>query len=155
MPCKHDVALTVAQLLSSSDANLFLHEINAGHHFRDRVLNLNARIHFNEIELACFIEKFESTRTTVTNLAAGLSAAVADFFDQLARNTGRWRFFDYFLMAALHRAVALAQPDRILEFISQYLDFHVARIFQILLHIDFRITECSTRFGFRHRDRIE
>src|SRR5690606_17938295 len=85
----------------------------------------------------------------------GFGAAVADALDGLARNAGCRRFFQHLLVAALHRAVAFAEPDGVLVFVGEDLDFHVARIFQKLLHIDFRIAEGSTGFGLSHGDCIE
>src|SRR5471030_113259 len=152
---QHHVALAEAQLLAVGDADLFLHDVDAGDHFGDRVFDLHAGVHLDELELAVFIQELEGAGAAVADLAASFGAAVADFFDQLARDAGRWRLFDDLLVAALHRAVALAQPDGVFVFVGQDLDFHVTRIFQILLHIDFRIAEGGARFGLGHRHGVD
>jgi len=52
--CRH-VLLPERQRLARSDANLFRHQVDAGHHFRHRVLDLNSRIHFEKV---CFMRLF-------------------------------------------------------------------------------------------------
>ena len=39
------------------EADLFLDEIDAGDHFRDRVLDLDARVHFHEKEVVVLVEQ--------------------------------------------------------------------------------------------------
>jgi hypothetical protein len=52
-------------------------------------------------------------------------------------------------VAPLHRAVALAQPDRVLVLVGHHLDLDVPRVLEELLHIDGRIAE--RRAGLRAR----
>ena len=54
---RHDVLLTERQLLARGDANLPLHEVDAGHELRDRMLDLEARVHLEEVELAVAVEQ--------------------------------------------------------------------------------------------------
>ena len=49
------VLLAQAQLFARGDADLLLHQVHAGDHFRHRVLDLDARIHFDEIELRVLV----------------------------------------------------------------------------------------------------
>src|SRR5471030_2809226 len=56
---QHHVALAEAQLLAVGDADLFLHDVDAGDHFGDRVFDLHAGVHLDEIELAVFIQELE------------------------------------------------------------------------------------------------
>ena len=58
-------------------------------------------------------------------------------------------------MAPLHRAVALAQVDRVLVLVGKDLDFDVARILQVFLEIDRRIAEGGTGLGLGHLHRID
>src|SRR5206468_1590507 len=43
--------------LAPRNANLPLHEIDAGHHLGDRMLDLQPRVHLEEIEAAVFVEQ--------------------------------------------------------------------------------------------------
>src|SRR5690606_4961928 len=45
-----DVILTEFQLLTGGDADHLLHEVDAGDHLGDRMLNLQARVHLQEVE---------------------------------------------------------------------------------------------------------
>ncbi|MCY1524665.1 hypothetical protein D9M68_596090 [compost metagenome] len=58
-------------------------------------------------------------------------------------------------MAALHGAVALAQPDGIAPAIGQHLDFDMARVLEELLHIDFRVVERGAGLRTGHRDGVQ
>src|SRR5690625_7642927 len=87
------------------------------------MLNLDTRVHFDEIKLATLVKKLESPGASVFEFAAGLYRTLADALDQLTRNTWGGCLFDNFLMTTLHRAVALAQPNRVAMFIGQDLYF--------------------------------
>ena len=45
------------QPLAERDPQLPLHEIDARHHLRDRMLDLQARVHLEEVELAVLVEQ--------------------------------------------------------------------------------------------------
>src|SRR5450830_1697511 len=150
MAGQHHVALAEAQLLAAGDTDLFLHDVDAGDHFRDRVFHLHARVHLDEVELAVLVQELERAGAAVADLAAGFGAAVADLLDQLTGNARCRCLLDDLLVAALHRAVAFAQPDGVAVFVRQDLDLHVTWIFQVLLHIHFRIAEGCAGFAFGH-----
>ena len=50
-----DIVLRDIEFFAARDAQLFADDIDAGDHFGDRVLDLQARVHFYEIELAVFV----------------------------------------------------------------------------------------------------
>jgi hypothetical protein len=55
---------------------------------------------------------------------------------------------------ALHRAVALAEMDRVALAVGENLDFDVARVFEELLHIDLIVAERRLGLGLGHRHGI-
>ena len=110
-PRSCDVALRERQLLAGGDADLHLHDVDAGHQFGHRVLDLHARVHLDEEELAVLVQELEGAGAAVADLLAGGDAALADLLDHAARDARRRRLLDDLLVAALHRAVALAEPD--------------------------------------------
>ena len=55
-----------------------LHDVDAGDHLGDRVLDLHARVHFDEIELAVLVQELERAGAAVADLAAGFGTALAD-----------------------------------------------------------------------------
>src|SRR6266404_7748010 len=153
VPARCDVALAQRQLLSRGDPDLVLDDVDTGHHLGDRMLDLHARVHLDEVELAALVQKLECAGAAVVDLAARLRAAFPDAFDQLARDSGGGRLLRDLLVAPLHRTVAVAQPDRVAALIGQHLDFDVARIFEKLLQVDRRIAEGALGLlaGHRHR----
>ena len=112
------------------------------------MLDLDAGVHLDEVELAVLVQELERARAAVADLAAGLGAAFADLVAQLAPvDARRRRLFDHLLVAALHGAVALAQVDGVAVLVGQHLDLDVARILQKLLHVHRRVAERGLRFG--------
>ena len=90
------------------------------------MLHLNPGVHFDEIKLAVFIQKFERSGTTITNLFARSYTAFANALNQLAVNAGRGGFFQNFLVTPLHGAIALAQVHGVAMLVRHDLDFNVA-----------------------------
>jgi len=58
-------------------------------------------------------------------------------------------------VAALQRAVAVAQVDRVALAVGKHLDFHVAWIGQELLQVDHRVAERRARFGAGQFGRLD
>ena len=145
MASDFDIALAEFQLFAGGHANLFLHKIHAGDHFSHRVLHLDAGIHLDEVELAAFKQEFEGAGAAISDALAGLHAAIADAGPHARGDVGGRRFFHDLLVPALHRAVTLAKVDDISVFIGQYLNLDVARILQVLLHVQHRIAKCGFR----------
>ena len=56
---ERQVILGKAQPLAICNSDLLAHKVDAGNHFRDGMLNLQACIHFDEIKFAVFIEKLD------------------------------------------------------------------------------------------------
>jgi hypothetical protein len=59
MAAESQVALPEAQLLTGSNADLLGNEIDAGDQFGDRMLDLDAGVHLDEVELVVLVEEFE------------------------------------------------------------------------------------------------
>ena len=56
------------KLVAARDANLLLHQIHSGEHLRHRVLDLDAGIHFHEVERLVFVEEhLDGTGTDVVD----------------------------------------------------------------------------------------
>src|SRR5207237_2943209 len=109
MAALHDVALAQAELVAGRDANLLLDDVDPRHELGHRVLDLNPRIHFDEVEFFFLVEEFERAGAAIADLAARFGGALADSQDRTGRDARRPRFLDNFLVAALHRAIALEQ----------------------------------------------
>ena len=78
----------------------------------------------------------------------GADHAVAERRVEMARR----RLFDHFLVAALHRAVALAEMDDVAVRVAEDLDLDVARVLDVLLDVDLVVAERRDRFLPRDDD---
>jgi hypothetical protein len=143
----HRVALAERELLSGSDADLLLHDVDTRDELGDWVLDLYARVHLDEEEFVVLVEKFERPRAAIADLAAGFGAPLADARQCAQRDAGGRGFFDDLLMAALHRAIALEQVDGVLVLVGKHLDFDVPRRLEVFFHVHLGIAE--RRSGFR------
>ena len=92
------------------------------------MLDLNARVHFDEIELAVFVEEFDGADAEIGDLAHRLGDDFADLVALRGVERGRGAFLPDLLMAALQRAVALAEMDGVALAVAQHLNFDVARL---------------------------
>ena len=71
----------------------------------------------------------------------GLGRDLADPRAQLGVDRGRGRLLDQLLVAALDRAVALAEVDDVAVRVGEHLDLDVARVGQVALEVDGRVGE--------------
>ena len=67
----------VRQRLARRDEQLRLDDVDAGHEFGDRMLDLHAGVHLDEVELVVLIEELERAGVAVADFAAGPGAALA------------------------------------------------------------------------------
>ena len=113
---------------SLGDEDLRFDDIDAGHLFGDRVLDLDPRIDLDEVELSRFgiDQEFDRSGVLVAEVAADgqgcLTQLVAD------RRIKEWSRcdLDNLLMASLDRAVALVEMHKVPVKVPQKLDFDVA-----------------------------
>ena len=90
MAARHDVGLPERQWLGTGDAQLLLHQVDAGDHFRDRVLDLDARVHLEEIEMLRVLvdDELDRAGTSITDAARERNGDLADlpaYFPQVGR----------------------------------------------------------------------
>src|SRR5262249_4815826 len=65
MAGQRDLVLAERQRCARCDADLFNDEVEPGDHLGDWVLDLQTRIHLDEVELAVFIEELDGTRAAI------------------------------------------------------------------------------------------
>src|SRR5438552_18901875 len=93
------------QAVARGDGDMKLHQIEAGNLFGDGMFDLQARIHFQEIEIEVGVnEEFNRACVDVTAGARESHRGVAHLLAQVGSDDRRGRFLDYFLMAPLHAA---------------------------------------------------
>ena len=142
-----DVLLAHRQRLALRDANLFAHQVKAGDHLRHGMFDLKPGVHLDEVEFAIFPQELDRARAAIAHVGHRLRAGAADAFALGRRQDGRGRFLQHLLVAALERAVALAQVDGVAIAVAEHLDFDVARIAEIFFDIDGGIAKRSLRLA--------
>jgi hypothetical protein len=95
--------------LAGRHPDLQLDQIDAGHHFRDRVLHLQASVHLQEIEIALAID--QKLQRAGVDVATARTAATAapPCAGAVGVQQRRGRLLDDLLVAALDRALALEE----------------------------------------------
>src|SRR3546814_4600761 len=76
------------------------------------MLDLQAGVHLDEIELAVLVEELDGAGAAVAELAHGLGDTRADGLALGRVECRRQRLLQHLLVTALQRAVALAEVDR-------------------------------------------
>ncbi len=143
------------QRLAAGDANLPGDQIEAGDGFGDRVLDLQAGIHFHEEEFSTGIQQeFHGAGTDVADGLGRLYRSFAHGAAQLGGEAWRRRLFNHFLMAALDRAVAFVQVQAVAVLVGEDLDFHMARFEHVFLDQHARIAERRLRLALGGRQRL-
>ena len=108
-----DRILRERQRLAGGDAQLPFDQVQAGHQFRHRMLDLQARVDLHEIEAAVRRDdEFHGAGIGIVDRARGLHGGGAHRGAQLRRQERRGRFLEHLLVAALRRAFALVEVDR-------------------------------------------
>src|SRR5688500_12833467 len=111
------------------------------------MLDLDARVHLDEIELAVLVEELDRAGARVTELLHGGPDDAADAL-ALGRVEGRGgAFLPHLLVAPLQGTVALAEVDGVAAPVPEHLDLDVARLLEVFLDIDRLVAE--GRLGFR------
>ncbi len=148
VPLRRNVGIRFADARPFSDADLRLDDVDAGDFLRDRVLDLDARIDLDEVELAGIgiHEELDGAGMRVIDAARQLQRRLAERLALLWCQVRRGRPLDHLLIAPLHRAVALEQMHQIAVLVAENLHFDVAGADDHLLQIDLVVAESCRRF---------
>ena len=145
-----NVFLTKRDGLACGDPDLLLHEVDAGDELGDRVLDLDPGVHLEEVVIPVGVEQaFDRPGRPV---AGGPSRRDGDRSDSLAQRVvdgRRRRLLDELLMAALDRAVALAEVDDVAVSVCQHLNLDMAGVRDVLLDVDGRVREVRLALAAR------
>ncbi len=155
MAVHRDGVLGERQRFAAGDPDLLGDEVERGDQLGDAMLDLEPRVHLEEVELAVvgtldrLVEHLDRARvdvaTRLRDLHRGLAHRSADL---LAQARGR-RLLDQLLVSALHRAVALAEPHRVAVDVGEDLHLDVTRSGEVLLEV--RLGPPEVRLGLALR----
>ena len=130
------------------DQDLGTDKVDAGDHFRDRMLDLDTGIHLDEIVITGLVyQEFQCAGVGIADMFCDLDGILQNGVTYFRGNRESGRELDDLLIAALQGAVTLIQMGHIAAFICQDLDLDVFGIDQELLHKDIGVTEGLQGFG--------
>lgn len=111
------------------------HQIHAPHLFGDAVLYLQTGVHFQKVETLVFTveDEFHGAGTAVIHGFCQFDRSGAKRFGHSFGQVRRRGFFENFLVAALHRAIAYAEGDHFTATVAEHLNFQVPCALDVLL----------------------
>src|SRR5581483_3410390 len=134
------------------DADHLLDEVDAGDELGDRMLDLQARVHLQEVERAVLAgDELHRAGAVVAHRLGQRHGLLAHRLARPGIEQRRGRLLDHLLIAALDGAFALAQVDDVAVLVAQHLDLDVARVLDELLDEDAVVAEA--RLGLRAGER--
>ncbi len=129
--------------MARRDEQLFPHEVEARDFFRDRVLDLESGVHFEEVEgvVGVIEQELDRARRVVPDGADGFESGGAHCGPNLGRDRRAGRLLDHFLVATLDRALPLETVHEVPVLVAEHLDLDVTRCRQVLLEEDRGVAE--------------
>lgn len=142
-----DIFLFILEFLAFSDKDLFFNEIDASDFFGNAVFYLDTGVHFDEVEVAMFIdEEFDGAGIFVFASFSDFDGGFAHFFSKFWGEVGGGGFFDEFLVAALNGAIAFCAVDDVAVGICEDLKFDMAWFFYKFFEVEGAIAEAFLGF---------
>ena len=138
---------------AARDLQLRLHEVDAGHELRHGMLDLDAPVQLQEVEVVSVEHELRRARVLVADRAREPDCRAAHRFAQVRVDRRRRRLLEHLLVSALHRTVALAERDDVAARAEQ-LDLDVARTLDVVLAEHAVVAERRLRLAARRLECI-
>jgi len=131
-----------AEMFACGDLNLVLHEIASVDFFGDRVFDLDACVHFHEVEIPVVVDEIlDGTGILISDAFAELDRGIAHLFAKLGGHERGGAFLHDLLVAALQRAIALTEVHDAAVLVAEDLELNVVGIDDELLDVNGTVTE--------------
>ncbi len=154
MAGEDDLLLRERQGPALRDENLPAYEVQPGDELGDRMLDLQARVHLQEREVAtCIYDELDGAGVGVAERAAHRQRRRGHARAHVRRQRRGRRLFDDLLMAPLDRALALAQVNQVAVLVAEDLELDVAWLGDQLLEQQRRVAKSRQRLAPRGRQR--
>ena len=122
--------------LAGGDQDLLADDVDAGDHLGHAVLDLDPGVHLEEEVLLADLHPLDRAGAAVADRGGGVGGDLADPLAHLGVDVRAGRLLDHLLVAALDRAVALAEVDHVAVRVGEHLDLDVARVLEVALDVD-------------------
>ena len=141
------------EALARRDRELRAREVDPGQELGDRVLDLEARVHLDEVEAPLGVEQeLDRPGAAVVERLARAARRLLHVGAQLVRQRRGRTLLDELLVAALHRALALAEREHAALAVAEHLDLDVARADDRPLDVERAVGEARLGLGGRHAE---
>ena len=131
-----DLLLGDRELLAGGDQDLLADDVDAGDHLGHAVLDLDPGVHLEEEVLLADLHALDRAGAAVADRRGRVGGDLADPLAHLGVDVRAGRLLDHLLVAALDRAVALAEVDHVALRVGEHLDLDVARVLEVALDVD-------------------
>ncbi len=140
--------LGLVKFVALGDENLGANEVDAGDAFGHGVLDLNARVHFDEEPLLGIhvVEEFDGAGVVIADGFGKTGSGFAEVVTEGSREVDGRGDFDDLLVAALDGAVALVKVDDVAVTVAEDLDFDVLGAFDVAFEEDRVVAKGVLRF---------
>ena len=152
VPGRLELGLGERHLLAGGDADLLLHQVDVEDRLGHRVLDLQPGVHLDEEELAVLVEELDGAGAGVVDLRHRVGADAADPHPGARVDGGGGGLLENLLVAALQRAVALAEVDSAAPAVAEDLHLDVPRLAEVLLEVDLVVAEGGLGLGAGGRE---
>ena len=144
------VGLLELELLARRHPDHLFDQIDAGDQFGDGMLDLQPRVHFEEVEAPVLAgDELDGPGRVVADRLGERDRLLAHFLARRDVEQRAGRFLHDLLIAALDRAFALAEMDDVAVLVAQHLDLDMTRIDDEFLDEDPVVAERRFRLGAR------
>ena len=145
-----DVLLREGKRLAGGDADHQLHEVEAGHQLGHRMLDLQPRVHLQEVEIAVAVDdELHRAGGAVADRPGQRHGLRAHRLPRRLVEKRARRLLDHLLMAALDRAFALAEEHDVAVRVAQHLDLDMAGLLDVFLDEDAAVAKARLRLAGR------
>jgi hypothetical protein len=142
-----DLVLGERQPLTGGDEDLLVDEVDVGDRLGHRMLDLEAGVHLDEVELAVLVQEFDGAGAGITEIGHCLGDDAAHALALFCVDRGRGRLLPDLLVAPLQRTVAFAEVNRGTLAVAHDLEFDMARLGEVFLDIDGVVAEGGAGLG--------
>src|SRR5437867_5663028 len=156
VPVEPHRVLPVAEGIAVGDPDLLAHEVDAGDGLGHRMLDLDARVHLDEVEASVSVEEeLDRARADVVDGRRHRECGSPQAGARLGGEQRRRRLLQELLVAPLDGAVALAEVDSDAVPVAEHLHLDVASVLDELLAVDLRRIEGGAGFGLARVKRLD
>ena len=152
------MALGLARLdregLAGRDEELLLDKIDPGDELRHGMLDLEPRVQLEEVEALAVQHELGRAGVLVADRAREGDRGLAHGGAEILVEGGGGALLEHLLVAALDRAVALAEMDRGAVAVGQHLDLDVSRPLDVALAEDPAVAKARLGFAARGLERL-